>query len=305
MQIQLRSILTPIYIKNQENKNSQAKLDSSKKSIFKIIGPGVVTGASDDDPSGMATYSQDVAKFGLGMLWMALFQLPMMMVIQEICARIGLLTGKGLAAVIQIRYSKKIVYAISALLIIANTIKIGVDISAMAASIKLIFPVLPIILLSSITIFILVVEVFVFYKKYVIILKYLTLSLAAYAITAVIVGRTWNQIFLASIIPNFEFKSDFARMFVAMLGTTISPYLFFWQTSEEAEEDVLKKKIKEIGKGKPKITKWEIKIMKEDIALGMFLSEFITRTIIITTAGSLHANGITNIQTAGSGGPSS
>jgi NRAMP (natural resistance-associated macrophage protein)-like metal ion transporter len=280
---------------DKTNKNSNSML----RSVSRIFGPGVITGASDDDPSGIATYSQAGAKFGLGMLWMALFQLPMMMVIQEMCARIGLVTGRGLAGVIRSKYSKRIVYPIASLLIIANTINIGADIGALAAAIRLVIPVLPIILATlSFTILILVAEIFIPYKKYVKILKYLTLSLFAYAVTAIIAGGDWGQIFLASIIPHFELNSEFIMMFVAILGTTISPYLFFWQAAEEAEEDVVKDKIKEIGRGKPKITIKDLMLMKEDVALGMFFSEFITWTIIITTAGSLHVNGITNIQTA-------
>ncbi|HEX9320117.1 MAG TPA: divalent metal cation transporter [Nitrososphaeraceae archaeon] len=247
----------------------------------------------------MATYSQAGAKFGLGMIWMSLFQLPMMIVVQELCARIGLVTGKGLAGVIRSKYSKKNPHPVASLLIIANTINIGADIGALAAAIRLLFPALPVIVsIFSFIILILVAEIFIPYKNYIKILKYLTLSLFAYVVTAIIVGGSWEQIFLASIIPHFEFTTDFATMFVAVLGTTISPYLFFWQASEEAEEDVVKNKIEDIGKGRPKISIRDIMIMKEDIAVGMFFSIFITWSIILTSAGSLHLNGITNIETA-------
>jgi NRAMP (natural resistance-associated macrophage protein)-like metal ion transporter len=267
--------------------------------LLRSLGPGLVTGASDDDPSGIATYSQVGAKFGLGMLWMALFQLPMMIAVQEICARIGLVTGKGLATVIKNRYSKNIVYPISGLLIVANTINIGADIGAMGGSIRLVFPTLPdfsaIILF---TIVILAAEIFIPYRKYVKVLKYLTLSLFAYVITGLIVGGDFRQIFLATLIPHFEFSSEFIMLFVAMFGTTISPYLFFWQASEEAEEDVAKHKIKEIGEGNPEISKKEMRVMEADVTIGMLLAQFITWSIIITTAGSLHLNGITDIGTA-------
>jgi NRAMP (natural resistance-associated macrophage protein)-like metal ion transporter len=267
--------------------------------LLKSFGPGVVTGASDDDPSGIATYSQVGAKFGLGMLWMALYLLPMMIVVQEMCARIGLVTGKGLATVIRNRYSKKIVYPISGLLLIANTINIGADIGAMAASTQLVFPQLPDIAATIIfTVIILVAEIFIPYTKYVRVLKYLTLSLFAYVITAVIVGGNFSQIILNTIIPHFEFSPDFVMLFVAVFGTTISPYLFFWQTSEEAEEDVAKHKIMEIGEGNPEVSKKEMRIMKVDVSIGMVFSQFIMWVIIITTAGSLHVNGIVDIQTA-------
>jgi NRAMP (natural resistance-associated macrophage protein)-like metal ion transporter len=267
--------------------------------LLRSLGPGLVTGASDDDPSGIATYSQVGAKFGLGMLWMALYQLPMMVAVQEICARIGLVTGKGLATVIKNRYSKNIVYPISGLLIVANTINIGVDIGAMAASIQLVLPTLPdFVAIIAFTATILTAEIFIPYRKYVKVLKYLTLSLFAYVITALIVGGDFFHIFLATLIPHFEFSSEFITLLVAMFGTTISPYLFFWQASEEAEEDVAKHKIKEIGEGKPDISKKEIRIMKADVTIGMLLSQFVTWTIIITTAGSLHLNGVTDIETA-------
>ena len=271
-----------------------------KRFFIKSLGPGIITGASDDDPSGIATYSQAGAQFGFGMLWLAVFQYTLMMVVQEMCAKIGLVTGSGLAAIIRQKYSRKVVFPIAFLLLIANTINIGADIGAMAASIRLVFPQLPVVVATlSFTAFIIISEVFVPYGKYVKILKYLILSLFAYLATAIIVGGNWNQIFAATIIPHIEFTSTYAMMFVAIFGTTISPYLFFWQASEEAEEDVEKHKIKEIGgKGIPRIAKKEIKLMRQDTAIGMAFSQLIMWAIIITTAGSLHSRGITDIQSA-------
>jgi NRAMP (natural resistance-associated macrophage protein)-like metal ion transporter len=269
------------------------------KTALKTLGPGLVTGASDDDPSGIATYSQAGASFGLGMLWMALSQYPLMTIVQEMCARVGLVTGSGLASVIKKKYSKIVVLPIASLLLIANTINIGADIGAMGASVSLIFPDLPMVLSTILfTAVILAAEIFVPYTKYVKILKYLTLSLFAYFATAMIVGGDLTQIFIASIYPHIEFTPAFAMMFVAIFGTTISPYLFFWQTSAEAEEEVAKNKIKDISIGKPKVTKSEIKIMKTDVAIGMFFSQFIMWSIILTTAGTLHSYGITQIQTS-------
>jgi NRAMP (natural resistance-associated macrophage protein)-like metal ion transporter len=322
--------------KNKQNDN--APLSKLRKSIIQVLrslGPGLITGASDDDPSGIATYSQAGAKFGFGMLWMVLFQYPMMIVVQEMCARIGLVTGGGLAAVIRKKYSRKIVLPIVSLLLFANTINIGADIGAMAASIRLIFPGFPAIAATlAFAVFIIAAEIFIPYRKYSKVLRYLTLSLFAYFITAVIVGGNWIQIATASFVPHIEFNSQFAMMFVAIFGTTISPYLFFWQASEEAEEDVAKHKIKEVsGSGsaaksvdkiksnsshgttrnndrdsnvknenndnkKPKISKTELKLMRSDVAIGMGFSLSIMWAIIVTTAGSLHVNGITDIQTA-------
>jgi NRAMP (natural resistance-associated macrophage protein)-like metal ion transporter len=275
------------------------KKSSLHKAALNKLGPGVITGASDEDPSGIATYAQAGAQFGFGLLWLVLILYPMKTVIQEMCARIGLVTGSGVSAVIKQKYSRKIVFPITILLLIANTINIGADIGAMAASIRLVVPQLPVIVATiSFSAFIILSEVFVPYSKYVKILKYLILSLFAYLATAIIVGGNWNQILFATIIPNIEFTPAFAMMFVAIFGTTISPYLFFWQASEEAEEDVAKHKIKEIGKGKPKISKKEIKLMREDTAIGMAFSQIIMWAIMITTAGSLHTHGITDIQTA-------
>jgi NRAMP (natural resistance-associated macrophage protein)-like metal ion transporter len=275
------------------------KKSSLHKAVLDKLGPGVITGASDEDPSGIATYAQAGAQFGFGLLWLVLILYPMKTIIQEMCARIGLVTGSGLSAVIKQKYSRKIVFPITILLLIANTINIGADIGAMAASIRLVVPQLPVIVATiSFSGFIILSEVFVPYKKYVKILKYLILSLFAYLATAIIVGGNWNQIFSATIIPNIEFTPAFAMMFVAIFGTTISPYLFFWQASEEAEEDVAKHKIKEIGKGKPKISKKEIKLMRQDTAIGMAFSQLIMWSIMITTAGSIHAHGVTDIQTA-------
>ncbi len=278
------------------DKDITSKISSIKK-ILKSLGPGIITEASDDDPSTIATFSEAGAQFGFGMLWLALFQYPMKTVIQEICARIGFVSGKGLSSVMKKRYSKNVVLPITILLIIANTVNIGADIAAMSTSIILMFPQLPIIVAAlSFTAFIILSEVFVTYSKYVKILKYLTISLFAYIATAIIVGGNWNQILVATIIPHIDFTPAFAMMFVAMFGTAISPYLFFWQASEEVEEEVEKHKIKEIGKGKPKISKKDIRLMREDTAVGMAFSQIIMWAIITTTAGSLHTHGITDIQ---------
>jgi Mn2+/Fe2+ NRAMP family transporter len=181
------------------------------------LGPGLITGASDDDPSGIATYSQDGAKFGLGMLWLAIFQYPLMIVIQEICARIGLVTGDGIAGIMRKKYSKKVVFPLVSLLLVANTINIGADIGAMAASVRLVFPQISIIVITiSFAAFILAAEILLPYEKYVRILKYLTLTLFAYVATALIVGGNVVQIFLSSVIPHVEFTKDYAMMFVVL-----------------------------------------------------------------------------------------
>ena len=271
----------------------------SIKSFLKSLGPGLITGTADDDPSSIATFAQAGAKFGLGMLWTVIYLIPLIVVIQEICARIGLLTGSGLGTIIKKKYSKKIVLPLIFLLLVANTINVGADIGAMAASASLMFPQISLNIFSIFfTAFIIIAIIMIPYKKYIKILKYLTLSLLTYIVTAIIVGGNWYQILIATIVPHIEFTADFATMLVAILGTTISPYLFFWQASEEAEEEVVNHKIKEIGKGKPEVSKKEIKSMGTDTMVGIGFAHFITWAIIITTAGSLHNNGITDIQSA-------
>lgn len=229
------------------NSKSSAKPNIFQR-VFRLLGPGLITGASDDDPSGIATYSQAGAKFGLGMVWLVLFLYPMMLIIEEMCARIGLVTEKGLASAIKKKYSKNFVMPLVTLLLIANIINIGADIGAMSASIRLVFPNIPFIIATFTFVRVILAAVILIpYRKYSKLLKYLTLSLFAYIITAVIVGGNWYEILRATLIPHIEFNSDFVMMFVAIFGATISPYLFFWQTSEEVEEDVQSGKIKEIG----------------------------------------------------------
>jgi NRAMP (natural resistance-associated macrophage protein)-like metal ion transporter len=293
----------------EEGKNGVADSDgkdASKKSplyktVLKSLGPGLITGAADEDPSTIGTYSQAGAQFGFGMLWLALFQYPMILIVQEMCARIGLVTGSGLAAVIKRKYSRKVVLAISSLILIANTINIGADIGAMAASVKLFVPQLPISIASiSFTTFIVISQMLVSYDKYVKILKYLTVSLFAYVITAIMIGNNWEHIFVSSIIPHFEFTSAYQMMLVAVFGATMTPYAFFWQASEEAEEDVAKHKIKDISSkyNSPKISKKEVRLMRSDVAVGMALSQLVMWSIITTTGTALHNNGVTDIQTA-------
>lgn len=271
----------------------------SLRSFAKALGPGIITGASDDDPSGIATYSQAGAKFGFGLLWMAVFQYPLMAAVQEMCARIGLVTGNGLAAVIASKYSKRVILPVSALLLLANTINIGADISAMAASTLLLLPQVPFIVASvAFAGFIAVAVIAVPYRTYARVLKYLALSLFAYVATAAITGGSWTDIAAASVVPRVEFTGEFVMLFVAVFGTTISPYLFFWQTSEEAEENADKGRTKEINSPeKPRVSKREVRMMRADVMAGMGFSQLIMWSIIVTTAGSLHESGTTEIAT--------
>jgi NRAMP (natural resistance-associated macrophage protein)-like metal ion transporter len=268
------------------------------KKLFKKIGPGFITGAADDDPSGVATYSQTGAIFGFSQLWIALFSFPFMVVIQQMCGRIGMVTGKGLAGVIRTHYSKPVLYFAVSLLVIANTINIGADLGAMATSAQMLIGLPFLFWLFLITGLIIVLEVFVTYKTYSKILKYLGLSLLAYVLTAFIVKPDWGIIIKNTVLPQIRFSGDYLLNVVAILGTTISPYLFFWQASQEVEEEISDHKISDMGVGTPKVTRKNIFNMDFDTIVGMLFSQAIMFFIIITTAATLHANGITNIGTA-------
>jgi len=268
------------------------------KKLLKKIGPGFITGAADDDPSGVATYSQTGAIFGYSQLWLALFSFPFMMVIQQMCGRIGMVTGKGLAGVINEHYSKPVLYFAVSLLVIANTINIGADLGAMATSAQMLLGLPPLFWLIFMTGVIIVLEVFVTYKTYSKILKYLALTLFAYVLTAFIVKLDWSTILKSTVLPQFQFSEDYLLNVVAILGTTISPYLVFWQASQEVEEEIVDDKISDMGGGAPAVTAQNITDMNWDTIIGMFFSQAIMFFIIVTTAATLHANGITNIETA-------
>ena len=266
------------------------------KKFFKVLGPGVITGAADDDPSGIATYSQTGAQFGYGQLWTALFMLPFQTGVQEACARIGAVTGKGIAAVVKEHYSKKILYAVVFLVLIANTINIGADIGAMAAAAHLIIPLNFVVLTLLFTVLILVLEIFTSYKVYGNILKWLAVSLLAYPLTAFIVTQPWLTILKATFIPHFELNFQFLFIITGVLGTTISPYMFFWQASEETEEE---RQMHLLSRdGKPRISWRFIHNLRIDNFVGMVFSEIATWAIIVVGATVLHAHGITDIKTS-------
>lgn len=265
---------------------------------MKVLGPGFITGASDDDPSGIATYSQTGAQFGYSQLWTALFTFPFMTVIQEMCGRIGLVTGKGLAGVIRIHYPKPLLYSAVFLLLLANTINIGANLGAMASSAQLVIGIPFIYLLIGMTVLSLILEIFLSYKTYAKYLKYLTFSLFAYIIVAFIVKQDWGAIARSTLFPHISFDEGYLLNIVALLGTTISPYLFFWQANEEVEEEVATKKLRMYGAGIPKIHKKDIHEMRIDTIVGMLFSNIVMLFIIITAASTLYRNGIHTVFTA-------
>lgn len=275
-----------------------AKFGRKTKDLLKIVGPGLITGAADDDPSGIATYTQTGAQFGYGQLWAALYLLPFMVAIQEACARIGAVTGKGIAAVAKENYSKKVLYGLLALILIANTINIGADLGAMGAAAQLIVPGNFALLTLFFTATILVLEIFVSYKTYAKILKWLALVLLSYPLTVFLVYEPWGTIFRATFLPHVQLSFAFLFIITGVLGTTISPYMFFWEASEEVEEEKEKRLIKN-GVAAP--TKTFMRRLRWDNFLGMLSSEIATWCIIIVAATVLNAHGVTNVATAADG----
>ena len=261
------------------------------------LGPGIITGAADDDPSGIATYSQVGAKYGYQLLWLSVFTLPMMAVVQEMCARIGLTTGRGLAGNIRINYPRWVLYTCAILLFTANTLNIAADIGAMAKATQLLAPDLNFaMLVTGFTFFCLFLQIFTPYEGYVKYLKYLVLVLASYVLTAFIVKLNAGQLIFHTFVPSITYSKDQLFLITAILGTTISPYLFFWQTSHEVEEEVLHGKTSlRLREG---TTDKEVRKMRIDVWTGMFLSNLVMYSIIATCAAVLFSNGVHNIASA-------
>ena len=271
------------------------KLMQKIKKILKIIGPGVITGAADDDPSGIATYTQAGARFGYSQLWTIIFILPLITAVQEACARIGAITGKGIAAVIKQYYSKKVLSMSVILILVANTINIGADIGAMAEATRLIIPINFSILALFFTVLILILEIFLSYKVYAKVLKWCALSLIAYPITVLLVNHPWWELIKATFVPHIELSFGFLFIIVGVLGTTISPYMFFWQASEEVEEE---KSHHLFNYGKPKISEKFMRNLRLDNFLGMLFSQIAAWCIIVVAGTVLHSNGIVDVKTA-------
>ncbi len=277
---------TPISVKQTETHK-----------LLKILGPGLITGASDDDPSGIATYSQAGAQFGYGMGWVLLFSWPLMCAIQEISARIGRVTGQGIAGNLRRHYPASFGISIVSLLVIANIINIGADLGAMGAALKLIIggpALLYVALFGLVTV---LLEVYSRYSRYVSVLKWMTLSLFVYVGIVFVVKVPWATVGYNLVIPHIKLEMSSITAVVAILGTTISPYLFFWQAGEEVEqvrEDAGSKPLKRA----PEQAKPEFNRIRIDTYLGMALSNMVALFIIITTAATLNAHGVTDIQTS-------
>ena len=264
---------------------------------FKALGPGLITGAADDDPSGIATYSQAGARFGLDMLWTVVLTYPLMAVFQSICARIGRVTGKGLAANLKAVFPPWVVVSAVILLLIANTLNIAADIAAMGEAATLVFGGSRWTFTIGFALVSLMLQVFVPYHRYVRVLKWLTLSLFAYVAVAFAVHAPWLEALHRAVVPQLHINAEAALMVVAIFGTTISPYLFFWQCSEEVEEIQAHRGAHPL-KEDAKDARTEFTRMRWDTYIGMAFSNAIAFFIILSTAVTLHAKGVTNIQTA-------
>ncbi len=274
------------------------KTTNKIKQYWRMLGPGLTTGAADDDPAGIVTYTQAGAGHGFQMLWTSFLTFPLMSVTQEMCARIGLVTGRGLAGVIRRHSSKPVLYIITLLLFVANTFNIGADLGMMVNSSQLLMPTLnPVLLLVFFAAASLWMQIVLSYKEYAKYLKWLALILFAYVFSALSMDINWSEAIKLTFIPDLTFSKESVLIIAAILGTTISPYLFFWQTSQEVEEQILEGKTS-LKLRERETTPQEIKKMRVDVWSGMFLSNLVMFFIMAAAAATLYKEGIFSITDA-------
>src|SRR3989344_1282396 len=267
------------------------------KKFWKSLGPGLITGASDDEPSAIATYSIAGAKFGLGMLWASLFSLPLMIAVQEMSARIGRVSNRGLAGNMKKHYPKWVMLFISALIVGVNTINIGADMAGMAQAMTLVTPFPEKVTAVVMTFLILFIVIALPYKKVFMIFKWLSVALITYIFTAFVIHQSWLEILYHTVVPSLQFNKEFFVVLVAFFGTTLSPYLYFWQASQEVEEKTLEQcKPGRTCRLKP-ATEKELTDLKTDTRIGMGFSNIITFFIIVLTASTLFRAGFNDIET--------
>jgi NRAMP (natural resistance-associated macrophage protein)-like metal ion transporter len=266
------------------------------RDFFAELGPGLITGAADDDPSGIATYSVTGAQFGYGLLWTALFSFPLMVSVQLMCSRLAMVTGRGLAAVVRRRYPRWVLWSACLLLVVANTINIGADLGGMAEATQMLTGINSLIWFPFYTAVMILLLFYSSYRTIARIFKWLTLVLFAYVITAFVAKPDWGQVLHATFIPDIQWSGAYLSVLVGILGTTISPYLFFWQAAEEVEEERAMGRVT-VAQRKGATDK-ELRKARNDIVTGMFFSNFVMFFIILTTAATLHSHGITHIATA-------
>lgn len=271
-------------------------LPKQQASFLRVLGPGLVTGAADDDPSGIATYSQVGAQFGYSLGWTMLFSYPLMVAIQGISAGIGAVTGQGIAQNLRRHYPPWVLRLAVLLLFVANFINIGTDLAAMGAALRLLIDGSQLLYAVAFGVLCVVLEIGVSYRRYAVFLKWLTLSLFAYVAVVLTVGVPWRMALLNTFIPKIVFDGDHAMALVAVLGTTISPYLFFWQAGEEVEE-LRRRRLMRLA-SRPHSAQAELARIRTDTLIGMGLSNLVALFIIFATASTLHVAGITQIETS-------
>ncbi len=267
-----------------------------RRDLFEVLGPGLVTGAADDDPSGVGTYSQVGAQFGYGLAWTMFFGFPLLASIQAICARIGATTGMGIAQNLRAHYPPALLRLVVVLLLVANVINLGADLGAMAAALGLLIPG-PLLLYTALFgLASVLLEVFVSYARYASVLKWATLSLFAYVGVVFVVDVPLGEALRGTLVPSFTFDRDHAMALVAIFGTTISPYLFFWQAGQEVEEQH-RRHVKPLMVS-PRKAGIELARIRTDTLVGMGFSHLVALFIVIATAATLYANGVHEIQSA-------
>jgi NRAMP (natural resistance-associated macrophage protein)-like metal ion transporter len=264
--------------------------------FFSQLGPGLITGAADDDPSGIVTYSVTGATFGYGPLWTALFSFPLMAAVQLMCSRLGMVTGRGLAAVVRRRYSRWVLWGACLLLIVANVINIAADLGGMADVTHMVTGISSLVWLPIYAIIIVLMLFYTSYRTVARIFKWLTLVLFAYVITAFISRPDWTHVLRATFVPDLHWSREYLATLVGILGTSISPYLFFWQAACEVEEERAEGRVTVAQRRGA--TDAELRRARNDVVAGMFFSNFVMYFIILTTATTLHAHGVTHIETA-------
>jgi len=290
----------PDHTPNSPDEALESRLEHEKnpiKRLLMVLGPGLITGASDDDPSGIGTYTQAGASLGFATLWTAIITLPMMAAIQFICAKIGMVSGMGLSGVLRKYYPRWLVVSAIVLLVVANTINAGTDIGAMAASINLLAPSIPpLALVVPIALLIVAVQILGSYRTLVKIFKWLTLTLFAYIAAAFLARPHWGEVLKATFVPALRFDHQYLITLVAIFGTTITPYLFFWQASQEVEEEL--RMGRETLAEREGATDRELRIAEIDVNAGMIFASVVFYFVVLASAVTLHAGGKTDIQTA-------
>ena len=262
----------------------------AKRDFFRRLGPGIVTGAADDDPSGIGTYTSVGATAGYGFLWSALWLLPFAFAVQEACARLALVTGKGLAAIIKTRMPRSVLVLAVLLVAVANTVNIAANLSIMSAALGLLVPIEQWVGVQLFAIVLGVTEIFIPYHRYAKVLRWLCLSLLAYVAVLFVAQVDWQQVALSTLIPSFDFSRLSFELLIALAGTTISPYLFFWQAAEEVEENK--------GVKMRRVRLSNLQAMRGDVFAGMFTGVFIMFAIMATSAATLNAQGLTQVASA-------